>query len=138
MISYLGSLVRFSPAAGRAGRCRQMSPCVGSTRPVLARKPAVLAPSPQVLRAFSLRGERLRRPEVCPLSPWVRRAFSLRSEWRGQPEVWRPFPWRGAPFPSVASSPGSQRFGALSIGAPRLFPLRPQRVPPVGSQEVSR
>ena len=31
MISYFGSLVQFSPAAGRAGRCRQMSLCVGST-----------------------------------------------------------------------------------------------------------
>ena len=31
MISYLGSLVQFSPAAGRAGRCRQISLCVGST-----------------------------------------------------------------------------------------------------------
>ena len=36
MISYLGSLVQFSPAAGRAGPCRQMSLCVGSTRRVLA------------------------------------------------------------------------------------------------------
>ena len=36
MISYLGSLVQFSPAAGRAGRCRQMLLCVGSTRRVLA------------------------------------------------------------------------------------------------------
>ena len=31
MISYLGSLVQFSPATGRAGRCRQISQCVGST-----------------------------------------------------------------------------------------------------------
>ena len=31
MISYLGSLVQFSPAAGRAGRCRQISLCVRST-----------------------------------------------------------------------------------------------------------
>ena len=31
MISYLGSLVQFSPAAGRTGRCRQISLCVGST-----------------------------------------------------------------------------------------------------------
>ena len=31
MISYLGSLVQFSPAAGRAGRCRQISLCVDST-----------------------------------------------------------------------------------------------------------
>ena len=36
MISYLGSLVQFSPATGRAGRCRQMSLCVGSTPRVLA------------------------------------------------------------------------------------------------------
>ena len=32
MISYLGSLVQFSPAAGRAGRCRQISLCVDSTQ----------------------------------------------------------------------------------------------------------
>ena len=31
MISYLGSLVQFSPAAGRAGRCTQKWLCVGST-----------------------------------------------------------------------------------------------------------
>ena len=31
MISYLGSLVQFNPAAGRAGRCRQIPLCVGST-----------------------------------------------------------------------------------------------------------
>ena len=36
MISYLGSLVQFSPAAGRAGRCRQVSLCVGSTHRVPA------------------------------------------------------------------------------------------------------
>ena len=36
------------------------------------------------------------------------------------------------------SCPGSQRFGALSPGAARLFPPRPQCVPPVGSQEVFR
>ena len=36
MVSYLGSLVQFSPAAGRAGRCRQMSLCVGSARRVPA------------------------------------------------------------------------------------------------------
>ena len=38
MISYLGSLVQFSPAAGRAGRCRQIPLCVGSTH----RLPATL------------------------------------------------------------------------------------------------
>ena len=36
MISYLGSLVQFSPAAGSAGHCRQTSLCVGSTRRVPA------------------------------------------------------------------------------------------------------
>ena len=35
-ISYLGSLVQFSPATGRAGRCRQISPCVDSTLSVPA------------------------------------------------------------------------------------------------------
>ena len=38
MVSYLGSLVQFSPAAGRAGRCRQTSLCVGS----ICRVPATL------------------------------------------------------------------------------------------------
>ena len=61
MISYLGSLDQFSPAAGRAGRCRQMSLCVGSTRRALARQPAVLAPSPRERRTFSLRGPSARR-----------------------------------------------------------------------------
>ena len=39
MVSYLGSLVQFSPAAGRARRCRQLSLCVGSTGRVLATQP---------------------------------------------------------------------------------------------------
>ena len=36
MVSYLGSLVQFSPAEGRAGRCRQRSLCVGRTHSVPA------------------------------------------------------------------------------------------------------
>ena len=36
MISYLGSLAQFSPAAGSAGRCRQILLCVGSTHRVPA------------------------------------------------------------------------------------------------------
>ena len=109
MISYLGSLVQFSPAAGRAGRCRQKSLCVGSSRRVLAKQPAVLGTTPRVLRAFSLRGERLGWPEVCARSPRVRRAFSLRDEWRGQPEAWCPLHGHAAPFPSATSGPGSRR-----------------------------
>ena len=46
---------------GRVGRCRQMSLCMGSTRCVLARQPEVLAASPRVRRAFSLRGSSARR-----------------------------------------------------------------------------
>ena len=36
MISYLGSLVQFSPAMGKVGRCRQISLSVDSTHCVLA------------------------------------------------------------------------------------------------------
>ena len=36
MISYLGSLVQFSPATGRVGRCRQILLCVDSTHRVPA------------------------------------------------------------------------------------------------------
>ena len=49
-----------------------------------------------------------------------------------------PLPGCGVPFPSMVRGPGSQRLGYLSTGAPRLFPPRPQRAPPVGSQEVFR
>ena len=38
----------------------------------------------------------------------------------------------------AVSWPGSQRLGALSTGAPDLFPPRSQRAPPVRSQEVFR
>ena len=78
MISYLGSLDQFSPAAGRARRCRQMLLCVGSTRRALARQPAVLAPSPRVLRAPSLCGKRPGQLEVCRRSPRAQCAFSVR------------------------------------------------------------
>ena len=94
MISYLGSLVQFSPAAGRAGRCRQKSLCVGSTRRVLAKQLAVLGAFPRVLRAFSLRGER-----------------------PGQPGVWRPLHGHAAPFPSAAPARAAgQVSGSLQIG----------------------
>ena len=56
----------------------------------------------------------------------------------GSQQFWRPLPGCGMPFPSTASGPGSQRFGALSMGTRCLFPPRPQRAPPVGSQEVFR
>ena len=55
MISYLGSLVQFSPAVGRAGLCRQLSLCVGSTGRVLAGQPEAWR-SLHGRAAFSLRG----------------------------------------------------------------------------------
>ena len=68
MISYLGSLVQFSPAAGRAGRCRQISLCVGSTRGVPATlglpRRGVSVLSPPTLRRLpaALQGA---GPELC-------------------------------------------------------------------------
>ena len=101
MISYLGSLDQFSPVAGRAGRCRQMSLCVGSTRRALARQPAVLAPSPRVLRTPSLRSERPGQPEVCV----------------------RALPGRGVPSPSAAPALRRRRSGLRKSldRNPRLF-----------------
>ena len=56
MISYLGSLVQFSPGAGRAGRCRELSLCVGSLRRVLAGQPEAWCALSTARRAPSLRG----------------------------------------------------------------------------------
>ena len=58
--------------------------------------------------------------------------------WPGSQQFWGPLPGCCASFPSAASGPGSQRLGALSRGALRLFPPRPQRAPQVGSHEVFR
>ena len=43
-----------------------------------------------------------RQPEVLAASPWVRCAFSLRGEQPGSQRAWRPLHGRGAPFPSAA------------------------------------
>ena len=57
MVSYLGSLVQFSPGAGRAGLCRELSLCVGSLRRFLAGQPERFgALSPRARRAPSLHG----------------------------------------------------------------------------------
>ena len=124
MISYLGSLVQFSPAAGRAGRCRQTvcvcvehSPCSGqATRSFGGFSPGAACLCP--------RGERLGQPEVCARSPRAWRSFSLLRECPGRPEAWGPLQECAAPFLSAVSGPGSQRLGAFSPGAVRLFPPR--------------
>ena len=77
MISYLGSLVQFSPAAGRAGRCRQMLLCVGSTRRVLARQPVVLAASLRCGVSFPSAASGPGQPGACVQSPLAWSAFSL-------------------------------------------------------------
>ena len=77
--------------------------------------------------------------------------------WPSSLQFWRPLPGCCVPFPSVASGLGSQRIGAFSPGAVRLFPpwraagaarglavsprvlrapsLRGPSAPPVGSQK---
>ena len=174
----------YGAATGRAGLCRQISLCVGSTHrgpatldlprtevsvlspSVLLRLPAALyvagpelsavpvfrsstearvwlclrvvsSPASAVQAAkglrvlswarctFSLHGERPGQPEVCAASPRVRRAFSLPGlRGPGSQRLGRPLPGCSVPFPSAASSLGSQKFGALSPGAVRLFPPR--------------
>ena len=91
MISYLGSLVQFSPASGRAGRCRQMSLCVGSTHRVLARQPEVLAASPRVRRSKSLISwaalARLMDPVGLSQTRWV--LWHQQATWHWNVNCWR-------------------------------------------------
>ena len=100
MVSYLGSLDQFSPAAGRAGRCRQISLCLPRTEvsvlslSTLLRLPAALYGACPALSAVPVfrystkarirwrlrfpQPEQFRRPEAWAPSPQVRCAFSLR------------------------------------------------------------
>ena len=129
MTSYVGSLVQFSPAAGRAGCCRQMSLCVDSTR----RVPATLG---------------LPRTRVSVLSSSI--LLRLPAALYGAGPVLSAVPVFGSStkarirlrlrfVSSLASAVQAARgLGTLSPGAPRLFPPRRQRAPPVGSQEVFR
>ena len=85
------------------------------------------------LAASGLGSQRLRRP-----LPRCGTPFPSAASGSGSPRLVHTLPGCGAPFPSVASGPGSQRFGALSLGALHPLPPRPQRAPPVWSQEVFR
>ena len=123
MISYLGSLVQFSPATGRAGRCRQTSLCVGST----PRVPATLG---------------LPRTGVSVLFPSA--LLRLRAALYGSGPVLSAVPVFGSStkarirlrlrvVPSPASAVQAARgLGALSPDAACLFPPRPQSALPVG------
>ena len=129
VISYLGSLVQFSPATGRAGRCRQTSLCVDSTPRVpatlglphtgvsvlspstLLRLPAALYGAGPALSAVPVFGS--------STTAWIRLRLRF--------------------VPSLASAARAARgLGTLSPGAARLFPPWAQRAPPVGSREVFR
>ena len=120
MISYLGLLVQFSPAAGRAERCRQISLCVGSTHRVPATRDlprtgvSVLSPSTLLRLPAALYGAGpvLNAVPVFGSSTKARNRLRLR----------------------VVSSPASaaqaaRGLGTLSLGAARLFPPQPQRAP---------
>ena len=129
MISYLGSLVQFSPAAGRAGRCRQILLCVGSTPRVPATLGlprtgvSVLSPSAllRLLAALYGTGPVLSAVPVFRSSTkaWIRLRLCFVSS-------------------PASAAQAARGLGALSPGAGRLFPPRPQRVLLVGSQEVFR
>ena len=115
MVSYLGSLVQFSPAAGRAGRCWQMSLCVGSTRrgPATLGLPrtgvSVLSPSALLRLPAALygAGPALRAVPVFGSSTEARVRLCLRF------------------VPSPASAVQAARgLGALSPGAAHVFPPR--------------
>ena len=116
MISYLGSLVQFRPAACRAGRCRQISRCVDITHHVLAtlglprtgvsvlspstvlRLPAALYGAGPVLSAVPVFGYSTKStdsvvPAFC--------AFPGLSG-SGSQRLGRTLPGCGAPFPSAA------------------------------------
>ena len=123
MISYLGSLVHFSPAAGRAGRCRQILLCVGSTPGVPATldlprtRVSVLSPSTLLRLPAALYGAGPALSEVLVFGSSTKARIRLHL--------------RFVPSPASAAQ-AARGLGALSPGAARLFPLQPQRALPVG------
>ena len=125
MISYLGS-VQFSPATGRAGRCRQMSLCVDNTHRVpatlglprtgvsvlslstLLRLPATLYGAGPALSAVPVLGystkARIRlRLRFVPSPP---ERFRQPEAWAHSPRVRRTFSLRG---------PSAQRYGTCGL-----------------------
>ena len=112
MISYLASLVQFSPAAGRAGLCRQMSLCVGSTRPVLARQPEVWRPLHGRAAAFSLRGHSARRRSGLRKS--LDRNRGLFAVWEGVASLGLSLPFT-LPLPPTSSGDGAVLLWSFSV-----------------------
>ena len=114
MISYLGSLVQFSPAAGRAGRYRQISLCVGST----PRVPATLGLTPTGVSVLSP-STLLRLPAALYGAGPALCGFSFPVLHKSADSVGPAF----CVFPASAVQ-AARGLGALSPGAARLFPPR--------------
>ena len=136
MISYLGSLVQFSPAAGRAGRCREISLCVGSTPRVPATLGlprtgvSVLSPSTLLRLPAALygAGPALSADPVFGSSTEARIRLHLRvvssppQRFR-QPEAWRSLHGHSAPFSSAAPARAAGRAsGSLQTGTGACLP----------------
>ena len=129
MISYLGSLVQFSPATGRAGHCKQTPLCVGST----PRVPATLG-LPRTGMSVLSPSTLLRLPAALyGAGPALSVVPVFGSSTKAR--VWLHLCFVSSLASAVQAARG---FGALSPGVAHLFPPRPQRAPPVGSQEVFR
>ena len=129
MISYLGSLVQFSPATGRAGRFRQISLCVGSTHSVPATLGlprtgvSVLSLSTLLRLPAALYGAGPALSAVPVFGSSTKTRIRLRLRFVSSP---------------ASGVQAARALGAFSLGTARLFPPWPQRVPPVGSEEVFR
>ena len=130
--------------------CGEHSLCVGSTHRVpatlglprtgvsvlslsaLLRLPAALYGAGPVECGSSFRVLHNSADSVAPACCFPRLSDS------GSQGLGRPPSGCGMPFPSAPSGPGSQSLGRTHLGFGALFPPRPQRAPPVGSQEVFR
>ena len=139
MISYLGSLIQFSRATGRAGRCRQISQCVDSTHRVPATLGlphtgvSVLFPSTLLRLPAALygAGPALSAVTVFEYSTKVRIRLRLRfvpspPERFRQPEAWAhslQMPM-GVPFPSAAPERAASRVPAACVCSEELASSR--------------
>ena len=125
MVSYLGSLVQFSPAAGRAGRCRQIAVC-GEHSPCSSH--TGFAPYRGVC-AFPVYTA---QAPCC--SMWSRPCLECGSSFPVLHKSADLVALAFCVFPGLSGSgiQAARGLGALSLGAARLFPPRPQRAPPVG------
>ena len=151
MISYLGLLVQFGPATGRAGRYRQIPLCVDSTHRVLATLGlpstgmSVLSPSTllRLLAALYGAGPALTAVPVFGYSTKARIRLCLRFVFPGlsgrQPEAWVHSPRMQRAFSLRCERPRQPEAWAPSPRMRCAFSLRGSSVHQrVGSQEVFR